>query len=222
MIELGIFVDESGDFDLKSKHSPYYIVTLVIHNKKDGIGDDVNDLERHISEKNLPKTPIHSAPIIRNELEYKNYTIEERRFLFFQMYNFTRKVPITYKTFIYEKKIFKEKDGIISQMGKDLSAFVDDNYELFSTCKELKVYYDNGQAEISRILYFGLNCILNNVEIKRVVPSNYRLLQVADFICTIELLRVKNDNNQLTKSEKGFLKIEELNKIVKTLNKKRI
>ena len=33
-MDLSIFVDESGDFDINSKHSPYYIFTLIIHNQK--------------------------------------------------------------------------------------------------------------------------------------------------------------------------------------------
>ncbi|MBE5763941.1 MAG: DUF3800 domain-containing protein [Clostridiales bacterium] len=33
MKELSIFVDESGDFDIESKHSPYYIFSLVFHDQ---------------------------------------------------------------------------------------------------------------------------------------------------------------------------------------------
>ena len=220
-MELGFFVDESGDFDLKSQHSPYYIVTLVIHDKRNIIDKEVELLDKHLFERNMNECAIHSAPLIRNESVYKNNTIEERRACFFQMYNFTRQVPITYKTFSYEKKKFKDKDSIISQMARDLASFIDANYDFFSECKEIKVYYDNGQIEISTILNVGLNCILNNIVLKKVFPDDYKLLQVADFICTMELLKIKNNNNILSKSEKNFLKKKELKTIIKTLETKR-
>ena len=37
MREISIFVDESGDFGEYEKHSPYYIVTMVFHDKRKDI-----------------------------------------------------------------------------------------------------------------------------------------------------------------------------------------
>jgi len=45
---------------------------------------------------------------------------------------------------------------------------------------------------------------LDNVEFKRVIPSDYRLFQVADLICTLKLIELKRNNNILSKSEKLF------------------
>ena len=66
-MELGIFIDESGDFDMLSAHSPYYIFTLVLHEKKNDISEEIKTLERHLSEKGFTGFPIHSAPLIRKE-----------------------------------------------------------------------------------------------------------------------------------------------------------
>lgn len=38
-------------------------------------------------------------------------------------------------------------------------------------------------------------------EIRRVTPSDYKLFQVADLICTLELLQEKVKSRELTKSE---------------------
>ena len=40
--------------------------------------------------------------------------------------------------------------------------------------------------------------------VRRVRPSDYRLFQPADMICTLELLSVKVDENSLSKSEQEF------------------
>ena len=42
MSELSIFVDESGDFGEYAKHSPYYIVTMVLHDQVKDISTDIN------------------------------------------------------------------------------------------------------------------------------------------------------------------------------------
>ena len=68
---------------------------------------------------------------------------------------------------------------------------------------EVKIYYDNGQVEVTRILSSVFNALLDNVEFKRVIPSDYRLFQVADLICTLKLIELKR-NNILSKSEKLF------------------
>ena len=43
-----------------------------------------------------------------------------------------------------------------------------------------------------------------NFDFKRVIPSDYRLFQVADLICTLKLIELKRNNNILSKSEKLF------------------
>ena len=49
MKELSVFIDESGDFGEYSYHAPFYIVTMVFHNQKVDINEDVNAFERELS-----------------------------------------------------------------------------------------------------------------------------------------------------------------------------
>ena len=63
-----------------------------------------------------------------------------------------------------------------------------------------------------------LNCIITNntiittvfstlfdkVEFRKVKPSDYKLFQVADLICTLELTKDKADKNAMSKSELEF------------------
>jgi len=64
----------------------------------------------------------------------------------------------------------------------------------------------------------------SNVEFRKAEPQKYRLLQAADFICSMELLKIKKNENRLSKSEKQFFyKPQELKKtFFKAIDKKQL
>ena len=45
------------------------------------------------------------------------------------------------------------------------------------------------------------NALLDNVEFRRVYPSDYRLFQVADLVCSLKLLKLKMESHELAKNE---------------------
>ncbi|MCI6703501.1 MAG: hypothetical protein SOU06_05660 [Bulleidia sp.] len=94
----------------------------------------------------------------------------------------------------------------------------------FNQFDVVKIYYDNGQIEVTRILSSVFNSLLDNVEFKRVIPSNYRLFQVADLICTLKLTELKMQNHILSKSEIAFFENERCLKknYLKIINHKNI
>ena len=53
------------------------------------------------------------------------------------------------------------------------------------------VYYDNGQVELTKILSSVFNVLYTDVEFRKVKPVDYKLFQVADLVCTMELLSEK-------------------------------
>jgi hypothetical protein len=57
---------------------------------------------------------------------------------------------------------------------------------------------------VTRILSSVLNTLLPEVEFRKVLPSDYRLFQVADLICTLELIRLKMETKTLSKHELAF------------------
>ena len=68
----------------------------------------------------------------------------------------------------------------------------------------VKIYYDNGQTEVTRILVSVFNALLPRIEIKRVLPSDYRLFQAADMFCSMELITLKLENSSISASEMEF------------------
>ena len=89
---------------------------------------------------------------------------------------------------------------------------------------KLIIYYDNGQRDLGAILSAVFSAHYSNVEFRKAAPQRYRLLQVADFICSMELLRIKRNENRLSNSEKMFFyKPQELKKtFLKAIDRKNI
>lgn len=78
--------------------------------------------------------------------------------------------------------------------------------------------YDRG------VIISPLYLCFSKVAFRKAEPQKYRLLQAADFICSMELLRIKKNENRLSKSEKQFFyKSQELKKtFFKAIDKKRL
>ena len=205
MKELSIFVDESGDFGEYSYHSPYYIITMVFHNQDNDISEVVNKFNHELTLLGFNQQHcVHNGPIIRREAPYEHMSIKERRRILNKMVAFTRQLEISFKCFHIEKKHILDTVEASGKLSKQLASFIRDNYNKFLSYDKIKVYYDNGQIELTRILSSVLNALLPEVEFRKVLPSEYRLFQVADLICTLELIRLKLENKTLSKHELTF------------------
>lgn len=204
MKELSIFVDESGDFGSYSVHSPYYLFALVLHEQADGIDQAVVELDNRIDEHGFPVHAIHSGPIIRNEGFYKNFDPDDRKRLFNDILFFTKKVSIKYHIVSVDKKQIEGKRRMIERLSKQFAIFIREHLEYFSGFDKIIVYYDYGQSEITTILTSVLNSFLVDVDFRHVQPHQYKLFQVADMICTLELSKLKYDSGTLSQSEENF------------------
>ena len=139
--------------------------------------------------------------MIRREKPYQYFQPNERRAIFSKLYYFTLNSNIKYKSFIFHKSEYKNKFKLEARIAKELSQFIRDNLSFFQEYEKVILYYDNGQHELNRILNTVLATQLNNYDVRRVIPSDYRLFQVADLICTLELLRIKTESRKLSNSE---------------------
>lgn len=222
MKELSIFIDESGDFGDYAVHSPYYIITMIFHNQDDDIAPAISKLNQELSYLHLDDLCIHTGPIIRKEEIYAHMGIDERRRIFNKMVAFIRQINIKYKCFYIEKKHIEDVVEATGKLSKQISLFINGNYEEFLSFDDVKIYYDNGQVEVSKIISSVFNALLPNPIFRKVMPSEYKLFQAADLLCTMKLVRLKLENNQFSKSEKTFFgSIRDLKKnYLKPLSKK--
>lgn len=205
---LSVFIDESGDFGLYEAHSPYYIICLLMHDQDKDITSQINHLKRHVVEMGFEENhAIHSAPLIRREKDYECLDMPARRKLFRYLLTFMRLCDIRYKTFAFKKRESVDHDALVSRMSKEIGAFVRENLEFFQAFDEIVVYYDGGQKEITNIINAVFNVLLD-ADIRRVIPSDYRLFQAADMACTLELLDIKYHTHALSQSEREFFRGE--------------
>lgn len=122
------------------------------------------------------------------------------------------------------KKEADDKFKLTSQLSKMLKIYINKHFEYFSSFEKIIVYYDNGQQELNLVLNTIFNLLLSNVEFKKASPSEYRLLQLADYICSIELLSIKTCEKRLSRSETEFFyKPQELKKsFIKSIKSKEL
>jgi len=199
---LSIFVDESGDFGTYSQHSPYYIVTMVFHNQESKITEQIQKLDQEILSLGYEKDfVIHTAPLIRKEEMFSSVSPNERRALFTKLFYFVMKSDIHYKTFIFEKRQFENVLKLEGRMAKEISQFIRGNQDFFQSFESVILYYDNGQHELNRILNTVLAMELSQYDVRKVLPKDYKLFQAADLICTLQLLSLKCDHHELSRSE---------------------
>ena len=204
MKELSIFIDESGDFGEYSHHSPYYIIALVMHNQDFDISCDLQRLENELSQLGFSDHCVHAGPIIRQETEYRYLDLEVRQKILKRMMSFLRRLDINCHCVHIEKKHLEDAVAVTAQLSKAISKFIRQNYTFFISFDKIKIYYDNGQIEVNKILASVFHALLDNVEFRKVIPAEYRLFQVADLVCTLKLIELKMSAHQLSKSEKKF------------------
>lgn len=204
MKELSIFVDESGDFGPYSNHSPYYLFALVFHEQKYAIHTEVDTLNRKIQEHGFQIHAIHAGPIIRNERYYQNFSPDDRKRLFNDLLLFTNRINIKYHVVSVNKKQAVGSKQLVDMLSKQLVLFLKEKMEYFTSFDKIIVYYDYGQSEITTILTSVFNTLFSEVEFRHVQPHAYKLFQVADMICTLELTKMNFDAKRVSKSEENF------------------
>ena len=128
MKELSIFVDESGDFGEYEKHSPYYIITMIMHDQSVDISNEIRKLNEAL--KNMGygnEQAIHTEPLIRRECPYRYFQPNERRAIFSKLFYFTLGCDIKYKSFVYKKLEYDNIFKLEARMARDLSQFIMSN-----------------------------------------------------------------------------------------------
>ena len=204
MRELSIFIDESGDFGKFNHHSPYYIISLVFHDQDVDISNNILTLDNKLAVLNLHNNCIHTAPIVRGEESYQNLDITLRRKILLSFISFVKRCNISYKCFYIEKKHIKEPIEVYTKLTKQLSIFIKDNLEYFNNYDIIKIYYDNGQIELTKIFTGVFNALFSNPVFNIVAPSSYKLFQAADLFCYFKLVSLKSNSKCMSMSEKRF------------------
>ncbi len=201
---LSCFVDETGDFGDYDPHCQYYMVSVVLHDQSVSIEKQLNGIERYLSDLGYPHHALHAGPLLRREADYEEMQMEDRKKLFNLLFNFARKVPIKYFCAKVKKAECKDADDLDAKLTKAIKNEVLKSEEYWNSFDKIIIYYDNGQKALKRVLNITFNSLFTDVEVRKVQPADYRLFQVADLLCTLELTFAKIELGQFSKSELEF------------------
>lgn len=201
---ISIFIDESGDFGAYDPHAPFYLVAMVLHDQTIDITGNILGLETHLQNLGYKQHAIHTGPLIRRESTYINERMEERRRLFNALFHFSRILDFRYICAKIKKLECTDKLSVTSRLSKSITDLLHSHFTFFSSFSRIIMYYDNGQTELTKVLTSVFHTFFSHVEFRRVKPADYKLFQVADLICTMELLAQKAETNSFTRSENEF------------------
>lgn len=137
------------------------------------------------------------------EGSYENLDMEERKRILGCFEAFCRRAPYTCKTFAYPRKEVEQPETFIARFKRDLVVFLTDNLDYFQDFRHVKIYYDNGQQMITEALHSAIDFMLSKdaVLYHMANPKHYRLFQVADCICALELTNIKFQTGALTETD---------------------
>lgn len=200
---ISLFCDESGNV---GKSSKYYLVTLVFHDQSDDISAHLARYAAVLGQSGLPDIPFHMTPLLRAHDEYGSLDIQTRKRMLSKFSIFAQHLPYTYHTFSYRKRDFPSDGAMFARMRRDLVTFLFDRLDYFQLFDQVKLYYDDGQDALNRVLHSAIEYAISKEAYvyRDARPQDYRLAQVADYVCGIELTELKYAAHEATATDETF------------------
>ena len=200
---LNLHIDETGNQDLSEG---LYLVAVVLHNHSVDITHAISAYESRLFEAGLANVPFHGKDLLHGNENYQTVSPGDRKRLLTQFARFVRELPVTYFTLRYDASDTHGRGELEARIRRDLAAIVYEHLAFFQSFNTLSVYYDDGQAAVSAALHDALDFVLaRNVADYRDADYNARrLLQVADYICTVERALIAYDVDKQTKTQERF------------------
>lgn len=204
MNELSVFVDESGDPGSVSAH---YLLTLVFHDQNLCIDSYIEAYVRALRDRGLEDVPLHFGPLVNGNDAYRSLSLGERKMLLHAFRVFAEHAPFSYRTFSYRKSRYgNSMDAVTRLLNRDMVEHLSSRMRYFQSYDRVKIYYDDGQRVVTHALResFGRVVARGAVVYRDASPHRYRMLQLADFMCGMELTGVKFASGEETATDRIF------------------
>ncbi len=222
MRRLNIFVDETGEFGFGNGASKLYGISFTFHEQNDDITFEIFNLNTRLERIGYTNM-IHMADLIMRRNEYKNFSIEKRKKIFNAIYHFSRKIPVKYYTIIIDKRYTDSSRTLRQKLSIEINKMIREHEDYFGKFDRIIMYYDNGQETLGTILdsiFLRFDNFEHRVEFNH---REKRLFQVSDMLTYIDKYDYKYKHKiPFTKGEKFFFSTDEIRKILKEINKKRL
>lgn len=219
---LNIFVDETGEFGYGVKSSMLYGISFTFHEQDNDISGELNNLNNRLMKIGYTNM-IHMSDLIMRRGDYSKFDIKMRKSIFNSIYQFSRKIPVKYHTIIIDKRFIDNGNVLRKQIINEVNQVIKNNEGYFNKFDKIVMYYDNGQEPLGYILdslFIRFNSYEHRVKFDHVEK---RLFQVSDMLTYVDKAIYKHKKNiKYEKSELYFFGNDELRRIAKELNKKRL
>lgn len=201
--ELSLFIDESGSDNLRDR---YYLLTLVLHEQNEDASESIRLYERSLAEKRLPDIPFHASPLLNGHDDYENMDPADRKRFLSSFRVFFRHMPVRYMCITLKTREYDDLEGVTAAMRKRLVDFLFDELAYFQDFDAVKIYYDDGQKSVAQTIHKAVDYALSKdaVTYRLASSSDYRLSQIADYICTMELTALKYADKASTATDEKF------------------
>ena len=221
MKRLNIFIDETGEFGFGKGSSELYGVSFTFHEQQDDIMVELNKLNKRLREIGYIEM-IHMADLIMNRKEYKSFDIKKRKSIFNSIYQFSRRIPVKYKTIIVDKRYTDNRTVLRQRISMEINKMIKEHETYFERFDKIVMYYDNGQEVLGTILdsiFYRFDGFEHRVDFDH---KEKRLFQVSDMLTFVDKYDYKYKNKiPFTEGEKFFFSVEDIRRVLKELNKKR-
>ena len=160
-------------------------------------------MEEDLRKKSLPDLPFHASPLMYGKGPYKDLEMETRKRILASFEAFCRRAPFACKSFSYRRSEVEAPELFTARFKRDLVVFLTDNLGYFQAFDQVKIYYDNGQQMVTAALHSAIDFVLSKQAVlyKMADAKDYRLSQVADCVCTIQLTDIKFQRGELTETD---------------------
>ncbi len=221
MRRLNIFVDETGEFGFGKESSLLYGVSFTFHEQNDDIMQELNKLNTRLDKIGYTNM-IHMADLIMRREDYKNFDISMQKSIFNSIYQFSRRIPVKYKTIIIDKRYTNDARTLRQRLSAEINKMIKEHEMYFNRFDKIVMYYDNGQETLGTILdsiFLRFEGFEHRVNFDH---KEKRLFQVSDMLTFIDKYDYKYKNKMpFTRGEKYFFSVYEIRRILRELNKKR-
>ena len=200
---LNLHIDEAGNQDLSEG---LYLVAVVLHEHAVDVKTPIQAYEDRLRLADLVDVPFHGKDLLHGNESYKTISVGDRKRLLTQFARLVRSLPVKYFILRYDKWETHDRKELEARIRRDLASLIFEHLAYFQQFASISVYYDDGQKVLSVALHDALEFVLaNNVADFRVADhSARRLLQMADYACTIERASIAYDSGKQTKTHERF------------------
>lgn len=117
-----------------------------------------------------------------------------------------RHMPVRHTTFVFRMSEFATPEDMSVAMRRAMVNFLFDHLGYLQGFDDVKIYYDAGQHSIDVALHRAMDFVLAReaVRYKPATASDYRLSQVADYVCTMELAALRYRDGEPTLTDDKF------------------